>query len=54
MVSVYSQNKLIGCGRVISDGYLHAFITEMIIHPHYQRQSIGEEILNKLIQKSHE
>lgn len=53
MVSAYSRNQLIGCGRIISDGYLHAFITEMIIHPHYQRQGIGKEILNKLIQKCH-
>lgn len=51
MVSVYSQSQLIGCGRVISDGFLHAFITEMIIHPHYQRRGIGKEILNKLILK---
>ena len=51
MVSAYSQNELIGCGRVISDGYLHAFITEMIIHPSYQRQGIGKVILNKLLQK---
>jgi N-acetylglutamate synthase-like GNAT family acetyltransferase len=53
MVSAYFQNQLIGCGRIISDGYLHAFITEMIIHPHYQRQGIGKEILNKLIWKCH-
>ncbi|MDR0370946.1 MAG: GNAT family N-acetyltransferase [Prevotellaceae bacterium] len=51
MVSAYSQNELIGCGRIISDGYLHAFITEMIIHPCYQRQGVGKNILNMLISK---
>lgn len=51
MVAAYSQNKLIGCGRIISDGYLHAFITEMIIHPYFQRQGIGKEILDRLICK---
>ncbi len=53
MVSAYSQDELIGCGRIISDGYLHAFITEMIIHPNYQRKGIGKEILSKLIQRCH-
>jgi GNAT superfamily N-acetyltransferase len=51
MVSAYSQNELIGCGRIVSDGYLHAFITEMIIHPCYQRQGVGKNILNMLISK---
>ncbi len=53
MVSVYAQGQLVGCGRVISDGYLHAFITEMIIHPDYQRKGIGKAILIKLICKCH-
>jgi len=51
MISAYSEDKLIGCGRVISDGYLHAFITEMIIHPRYQKHGIGKEILSKLLLK---
>lgn len=52
MISVYSDDELIGCGRIISDGYLHAFITEMIILPAYQGKGIGKEILNLLVNKA--
>ncbi|MDR2950034.1 MAG: hypothetical protein LBV71_12610 [Prevotella sp.] len=31
MVVAYYNNELVGCGRIISDGYLHAFITELIL-----------------------
>jgi N-acetylglutamate synthase-like GNAT family acetyltransferase len=50
-VSVYADDRLIGCGRVVSDGYLHAYINEMIVLPDFQRKSIGKEILNRLLQK---
>lgn len=51
-ISAYSGEKLIGCGRIISDGYLHAFITEMIIAPDFQNQGIGKEIISALVNKA--
>ncbi len=45
-----NENKLIGFGRLISDGILYAFICDMIIEPDYQNQEIGSSILKKLIQ----
>ncbi len=50
-VSVYADDRLIGCGRVVSDGYLHAYIKEMILLPGFQEKGIGKEILNRLLQK---
>jgi len=50
-VSAYHGELLVGFGRIVSDGILHAMIYEMIIHPGYQRKGIGTEILNRLIQK---
>lgn len=38
-------------GRVISDGYLHAYINEMMILPAYQHQGIGREIVERLIER---
>jgi ribosomal protein S18 acetylase RimI-like enzyme len=46
MVSVYDGDKLVGFGRVLSDGKLHALITEMIVLPDYQGRGIGKEILS--------
>jgi len=51
MVSVYDRSSLVGYGRVISDGVLHALIVDMIVHPDYQGQGIGRTILAKLIQQ---
>lgn len=50
-VSVYDNNKLIGFGRIISDGVHHAFIVDMMIDPEYQGQSIGGTVLKKLLDK---
>ena len=50
-VPVYDNEKLIGFGRVISDGVLHAMIHEMIVLPEYQGTSIGREILNMLVKE---
>lgn len=51
MVSVYKEKSLIGFGRVLSDGILHAFIVDLIVDPHYQGCGIGKMILNNLVDK---
>jgi len=48
MVSAYDGKRLVGFGRILSDGKLHALITEMIVLPEYQGNGIGRQIL-KLI-----
>lgn len=48
MCSAHDGEKLVGFGRVLSDGKLHALITEMIILPEYQGHGIGKEILKML------
>jgi ribosomal protein S18 acetylase RimI-like enzyme len=50
-VSAYDENKLVGFGRIISDGVIHAMIYEMIVDPDYQREGIGSTILNMLVDK---
>jgi ribosomal protein S18 acetylase RimI-like enzyme len=48
MVSAYDEGRLVGYGRVLSDGKLHALITEMIVLPEYQGRGIGREVLKYL------
>lgn len=51
-VSVYSNdNQIIGFGRVLSDGVLHALICDVIILPEYQQYGIGSKLLQKLTLK---
>jgi GNAT superfamily N-acetyltransferase len=53
-ISAYDGYRLIGFGRIMSDGILHAMIYEMIVYPDYQGKGIGREILNKLLKKCFE
>ncbi|PQL90483.1 GNAT family N-acetyltransferase [Apibacter adventoris] len=48
ILSAYYDENLIGFGRIISDGRLHAFIVDLIISPNFKKQKIGTEILHRL------
>ncbi len=49
MVSAYAGESLVGFGRVLSDGKMHALITEMIVLPGYQGCGIGREVMRYLL-----
>ena len=51
IVSAYIDEKLVGFGRVITDGILHAMIYEMIVDPEFQGKGIGTQILKMLVGK---
>ena len=47
--SAYSEGQLVGFARVISDGHLHAFITEMIVRPEFQGKGVGSALLSSVL-----
>ena len=51
LVSAYENENLVGFGRIICDGVVHALILDLIIHPDYQNTGIGGKILDKLVEK---
>lgn len=51
VLSAYDGEKLVGFGRLVSDGILHAMIYELIVLPEYQGRGIGGEILSRLVEK---
>jgi GNAT superfamily N-acetyltransferase len=51
VISAYDGERLIGFGRLVSDGVLHAMIYELIVLPDYQGQGIGGKILEKLVER---
>ena len=53
-ISVYDEDRLVGFGRIVSDGILHAMIYEMIVLPDYQNRGIGSEVLERLLKKCRE
>ena len=54
IVSAYDNGKMVGTGRMITDGLLHAMIFDMIIMPEYQGKGIGAEVLKILVDKCNE
>jgi GNAT superfamily N-acetyltransferase len=50
-VCAYDGSKLVGFGRFVSDGIMHAMIYEMIVFPEYQGKNIGSQILKMLVNK---
>lgn len=49
VVTAYDGDRLVGFGRAITDQVLHAMIYDMIVHPDYQGQGIGSEILERIV-----
>ena len=50
-VAAYDNGQLVGFGRVVTDGVLHAMIYDMIVLPSHQGHGIGTWILNALVLK---
>lgn len=50
-VSAHYQNKLIGMGRMLSEGKAHAVIFDVIVSPEFRNQKIGSQIMKLLIDK---
>ena len=51
MVTAYDNDSLVGFGRVLSDGIIHAYIIDVIIHPKYRGMGYAKYIRNELISK---
>ena len=50
VLSAYENDRLVGFGRIISDGVLYALICDLIVNPACQGQGIGSTLLAKLIE----
>lgn len=44
-ITAYDGNVLVGCLRILSDGYYFGTITEILVLPEYQQQGIGSRLL---------
>lgn len=52
VVTAWVDNRLIGCGRMISDGQMYSAIFDVVIDPDFQKQNIGQEIMGRLIARA--
>ena len=44
-LTAYDGNRLVGCLRILSDGYFFGTITELLVLPDYQKKGIGSRLL---------
>ncbi|GAK40285.1 hypothetical protein TCA2_2775 [Paenibacillus sp. TCA20] len=47
-VSLMEEGKLIGMGRVVGDGGLQFFVTDIAVHPDYQGKGYGKTIMGEI------
>ncbi|QFF99347.1 N-acetyltransferase [Psychrobacillus glaciei] len=47
----YLDERLIGCGRVITDGVFYGSIYDVIVHPDFQGMGIGNKIMTDILTK---
>lgn len=44
-MTAYDGERLVGCLRILTDGYFFGTITELLVLPDYQRRGIGSRLL---------
>ena len=44
-ITAYDGEKLVGCLRILSDGYYFGTITELLVLPEYQNKGVGSMLL---------
>ena len=44
-ITARHNHMLVGCLRILTDGYFFGTITELLVLPEYQRQGIGSRLL---------
>lgn len=44
-ITAYDGDELVGCLRILSDGYFFGTITELLVLPDYQRKGVGSRLL---------
>ena len=44
-ITAYDGEELVGCLRILSDGYYFGTITELLVLPERQKQGVGSQLL---------
>ncbi|WP_349129892.1 GNAT family N-acetyltransferase [Enterocloster citroniae] len=46
-ITAWDHDKLVGCIRILSDGYLFGTISEILVLKEYRKQGIGRELMDR-------
>lgn len=50
VVSAWSEERLIGAARVLSDGIIRSILYDVIVDPEYHHRGIGRELIRRCMQ----
>ena len=50
-LGAYDGSKLVGIIRTVGDGYSVVFIQDILVFPEYQRQGIGTQLLQEIMNR---
>jgi GNAT superfamily N-acetyltransferase len=48
LFTAWHAGRLVGLGNAISDGHLVVYYSHLLVHPDYQKQGIGSELMRRL------
>jgi len=51
IVSAWQGNRLVGLANTLSDGHLVVYYSHMLVHPEFQGQGIGTQLMLRLMEK---
>lgn len=49
-ITVKDNEQIVGMGRIVGDGAIYFYIQDIVVHPDYQNNGIGKEIMNLLVE----
>jgi ribosomal protein S18 acetylase RimI-like enzyme len=47
---VYADDRLVGAGRALADGFDCAYIADVAVHRDHQRQGLGKAVIRQLVE----
>ena len=51
MVSIIKDDKCIACGRVVGDKSMKGVLSDIIVHPDYQKHGYGKIVVTNLLEQ---
>ena len=49
-LGAWDGDKLVGCVRLLTDGYFLATISDIFVDPEYRRRGIGRELMRRILE----
>lgn len=49
-ITVKDNKQIVGMGRIVGDGAIYFYIQDIMVHPDYQKNGIGNVIMNNLVE----